>query len=117
VKSFKGGSKIFVKKVQNPERYSVPLFNKGRVIKIIEKPEKPSSPYALTGVFLFDADVFKIIKKLKPSVRGELELPDVFSTYIKNKSLTLEMVKGFWIDAGTFDSLAVATDWAKKQIS
>ncbi|MDP4001791.1 MAG: sugar phosphate nucleotidyltransferase [bacterium] len=113
--SFQRGAQIFIKSVKNPQRYSVAILDKKKVVKIIEKPTEPLSRYALAGVFLFDTEVFNILKQVKLSSRGELELPDVFATYINNKSLRAGHIKGFWIDAGTFESLVVASRWAMKK--
>jgi len=115
VSSFRKGARIFLKKVQDPERFGVPELNKQRVVKIVEKPTKPPTSFAVTGLYQYDTDVFRIVKKLKPSERGELEITDVNNAYIKKGALRAEFVKGFWSDAGTFDSLARATQWAMKR--
>jgi len=75
----------------------------------------PPNDHAVTGIYQYDGDVFKIIKKLRPSDRGELEITDVNNAYIKRRNLKAEIVRGFWSDAGTFDSLARATQWALRQ--
>ncbi len=113
VKSFRKGARVFLKKVSDPERFGVPALNKKNVLNIIEKPKDPPTPYAVTGIYQYDKDVFRIIKKLKPSNRGELEITDVNNAYIKKGNLKAEFIKGFWSDAGTFDSLARATQWVK----
>lgn len=115
VKTFNGGAKIFLKKVPDPQRFGVPLLEGKNVIKIIEKPKSPPSMYAVTGIYQYDQDVFGIIKRLKPSARGELEITDVNNAYIKSGILKAELVHGFWSDAGTFDSLAKTTMWAMKK--
>jgi glucose-1-phosphate thymidylyltransferase len=106
VNNFKTGAKIFLKKVKNPERYGVPVFNtKKKIIKIEEKPKKPKSSYAVTGLYLYDNNVFECIKNLKPSKRGEFEVTDLNNIYIDRGTLDYTVLKGFWSDAGTFDSL------------
>lgn len=115
ISSFRGGAKIFLKKVSDPQRFGVPVLEGKRVVKILEKPKVPPTPYAVSGLYQYDADVFKIIRKLKPSTRGELEITDVNNAYIHRGQLKAEFVKGFWSDAGTFDSLARATQWAMKK--
>ena len=99
------GARILLKKVPDPERFGVPVFLKGKIIKIEEKPRKPKSPYAVTGIYFYDAFVFNIIKTLKPSRRGELEISDVNNRYIQEGTLEFDVLKGFWTDAGTFESL------------
>jgi|SRR3989338_2764498 len=113
VETFKKGAKIFVKAVKNPERFSVAVLDGESVTDIVEKPAKSSTPYALAGVFIYDPDIFKIIKKIKPSPRGELEITDANIAYLRRGLLRAEIIKGFWTDAGTFESLAVAINWAK----
>lgn len=102
------GARILLKKVKDPERFGVPVFKKGRIVKIEEKPRNPKSAYAVTGVYFYDSLVFDIIKTLKPSRRGELEISDVNNRYIQEGTLEFNMLKGFWTDAGTFDSLLYA---------
>lgn len=115
--SYKDGAKVFLKKVPDPERYGVPEFDKkNRIINIEEKPKMPKSNFAVTGLYVYDNDVFDIIKKLKPSGRGQLEITDVNNTYIKRGKLTWAELKGFWTDAGTYESLFKANNyWARKK--
>lgn len=110
------GAKVFLKKVKNPERFGVPVFNRGgkKIIRVDEKPRKPKSNYAVTGLYLYNPDVFKKIKLLKPSGRGELEITDIQNIYIKEGRLFFGIVKGFWSDAGTFESLLKTNQWASK---
>lgn len=111
-----GGAKIFLKEVSNAERFGVAEIKNNRIIKIEEKPEKPKTNLAVTGLYMYDHQVFEIIKKLKPSERGELEITDVNNFYLQQNTLTYEILKGFWTDAGTFNSLLRATILvAKKQ--
>jgi len=104
----KQGARILLKQVEDPERFGVPVLNGKRVMKIEEKPTKPESPYAVTGIYFYDAHVFEIIKTLKPSKRGELEITDVNNAYIKKGQLAWDVLKGWWTDAGTIDSLSRA---------
>lgn len=117
ISSYKDGALVFLKRVPDPERYGVPEFNKqNEIIKIEEKPEKPKSNFAVTGLYVYDKDVFDIIKKLKPSERGQLEITDVNNTYLKRGKLKWSELKGFWTDAGTYASLFKANKyWALKK--
>ena len=105
----KKGAKILVKEVPDPERFGVAEIRNGKLIAIEEKPRRPKSNLAVIGIYLYDARVFDIVKTLKPSDRGELEITDVNNAYIRNKSMTWEMLEGWWTDAGTFESLMRAT--------
>lgn len=112
-KNFKKGGHVFAKKVSDPERFGVVKFDrKGKAIQIVEKPKKFLSNYALTGMYIFDNRVANVAGSLKPSQRGELEVTDVADWYLKKGELEVDIVKGEWIDTGTFDSLARATIWA-----
>jgi glucose-1-phosphate thymidylyltransferase len=119
VKRFKHGAAIFLKKVSDPSRYGVPVFDLHKPEKIVgieEKPKKPKSHYAVTGLYIYDYQVFKIIKKLKPSGRGEMEITDVNNAYISKGELSWEELNGFWTDAGKFESLFAANKyWAEKE--
>jgi len=105
VTSFRKGAKIFLKEVPDAHRFGVAEINGDHVVSIEEKPEKPKSRYAVTGLYLYDSDVFSVIRTLKPSGRGELEITDVNNAYIKREEMQFSLLKGFWSDAGTFDSL------------
>lgn len=107
-KKVKDGAMIILKKVPDPQRFGVPVFEKGEIIRIDEKPEKPGSDYAVIGIYMYDASVFDIIKTLKPSGRGELEITDVNNAYIKKGKLISRELDGWWTDAGTFNSLLLA---------
>lgn len=111
VENFKkeSGAKFFLKNVEDPERFGVAHIYKSKIKTIIEKPKKPKSNLAVTGLYLYDPDVFDIVKKLKPSARGELEITDVNNHYVKKGLAKYEIVNGEWIDAGTFDSLLQAS--------
>jgi glucose-1-phosphate thymidylyltransferase len=99
------GARIHLKKVENPQRFGVPVIDGNRILKIEEKPKVPKSDYAVTGLYMYDHSVFEIIHTLKPSSRGELEITDVNNAYIERNEMTYAVVDGWWSDAGTFDSL------------
>ncbi len=99
------GAKIHLKKVENPQRFGVPVIDGSRIVKIEEKPRIPKSDYAVTGLYMYDSSVFDIIKTLRPSGRGELEITDVNNAYIERGEMSYAIVDGWWSDAGTFDSL------------
>jgi glucose-1-phosphate thymidylyltransferase len=102
------GAKILLKEVKDPQRFGVPVLDGDRVVKIEEKPANPQSPYAVTGIYFYDAQVFEIIRTLKPSARGELEITDVNNAYIQAGTLTWNLLDGWWTDAGTIESLYLA---------
>jgi glucose-1-phosphate thymidylyltransferase len=99
------GAKIHLKRVENPQRFGVPVINDERIVKIEEKPKVPQSDFAVTGLYMYDQSVFDIIKTLKPSGRGELEITDVNNAYIERGEMAYSIIDGWWSDAGTFDSL------------
>jgi glucose-1-phosphate thymidylyltransferase len=99
------GARIILKEVPDAERFGVVELRDGRVVSIEEKPARPKSSYAVTGIYLYDAEVFDAIRTLKPSRRGELEITDVNNWYLKRGELACEILDGWWTDAGTFDSL------------
>lgn len=107
------GAKILIKQVRDPERYGVPEIVNGTVLSIEEKPKTPKSSFAVTGIYMYDNQVFDIIKTLKPSSRGELEVTDINNAYIKEGLLTSDVIGGWWTDAGTHASLAHANALAK----
>jgi len=105
------GAKIFLKEVDNPQSFGVAEIDGDRIVSIIEKPKKPKSNLAVVGVYMYDDSVFKVIKSLKPSTRGELEVTDVNSYYVKEGIMTFEILKGWWGDGGeSFDSLLRASN-------
>lgn len=108
------GAKILIKQVQDPERFGVVVFKNGKVLAIEEKPKRPKSRYSVTGLYMYDAQVFDIIRTLKPSRRGELEITDVNNAYIERGQMTCEILKGWWSDCGTFESLFRASQWVAK---
>ena len=104
------GAKILLKKVHDPNRFGVPELDGGKVLKIEEKPDNPKSDFAVIGIYFYDNTVFEIIKTLKPSGRGELEITDVNNHYINRGEMTWNELGGWWTDAGTFESLLHATN-------
>jgi len=106
----KSGAKILLKAVDDPERFGVPELKGDKIVSIQEKPKNPKSKYAVTGIYMYDEQVFDIIKTLKPSGRGELEITDVNNAYIKKGELTYSILDGWWTDAGTFESLLRANN-------
>lgn len=107
IKNFNGGATVFFKKVPDPERFGVGVFDKSgkKLLDIEEKPKKPKSDYAQTGFYLYDFNVFSYIRKIKPSARGELEITDANKMYLSRGELGFSYVSGYWFDVGTIDSL------------
>ena len=104
------GAKILLKKVPDPERFGVPVLEGSRVLEIEEKPKTPKSEFAVIGVYFYDHTVFDVIRTLKPSGRGELEITDVNNHYIGKGTMTWGELEGWWTDAGTFESLLRASN-------
>ena len=104
------GASLLLQKVHDPQRYGVASVDGDRITKIVEKPKEPESDFAVTGIYMYDAQVFEIIKTLKPSGRGELEITDVNNAYLEKGQLIWSELKGYWTDAGTFDSWKHAND-------
>jgi glucose-1-phosphate thymidylyltransferase len=109
VQSFSAGAHVFLKAVGDAQRFGVAEVNGDKIARIEEKPKKPITNLAVTGLYIFDSKVFKVIQRLKPSARGELEITDVNNAYIRRNAMTFSLLKGFWSDAGTFDSLVRAS--------
>ena len=105
-----GGAKIILKRVPDPQRFGVPELDGRNVLRIEEKPEQPKSDYAVIGIYMYDGDVYDIIRTLRPSGRGELEITDVNNAYIERSEMTWEELEGWWTDAGTFESLLFASN-------
>jgi glucose-1-phosphate thymidylyltransferase len=105
-----GGAKIILKKVPDPQRFGVPELKGPQVLRIEEKPKLPKSDYAVIGIYMYDGDVYDIIRTLEPSGRGELEITDVNNAYIARDEMTWEELEGWWTDAGTFESLLRASN-------
>lgn len=117
IKKFKSGGHIFAKKVSDPGRFGVVKFDKkGKAVRIEEKPKKFLSSYAITGLYVYDSRVVEVAKKVKSSARDELEIVDLHNWYLKKGELEVDIVRGEWIDAGMFDSLLKASNWAKNRI-
>ncbi len=104
------GAHIILKEVEDPERFGCPEIVDGQIVRIEEKPKQPKSRYAVTGIYFYDATVFEKIRHLRPSWRGELEITDINNLYLEEDSLTYSVLKGWWTDAGTFESLRRATN-------
>ncbi len=104
-KKQKAGARLLLKKVPDPQRFGVAELRGMKVVKIVEKPKQPKSPYAVTGIYFYDNEVFDMVRTLRPSGRGELEITDINNLYIQKGNLEYDILKGFWTDAGTFDSL------------
>ncbi|MFH0771031.1 MAG: sugar phosphate nucleotidyltransferase [Candidatus Omnitrophota bacterium] len=109
------GAKVLLKKVTDPQRFGVAEVEGKRIIRIIEKPKKPKSNLAVTGIYMYDSRVFEIIKPLKPSKRGELEITDVNNSYIESGQMTFDVLDGWWTDCGTFESLFRANGLVAKK--
>jgi len=99
--------------VHEPQRYGVPELSGNNIVSIEEKPKQPKSDYAVTGIYMYDSKVFDIVKTLKPSGRGELEITDVNNAYIEVNELSYDVLQGWWTDAGTHASLTHANELAK----
>ncbi|HUV41842.1 MAG TPA: sugar phosphate nucleotidyltransferase [Sedimentisphaerales bacterium] len=104
------GARIVLKQVNDPQRFGVAEITDGRIVHIVEKADKPPSDYAVTGIYFYDTTVFDIIRTLKPSRRGELEITDVNNAYIQQGRLEFDILDGWWTDAGTFQSLGRANE-------
>ena len=109
------GGLVLLKEVPDPERFGVPVFERERIVRIEEKPKVPASRYAVVGVYMYDARVFEIIRDLKPSGRGELEITDVNNQYLAWGELDHAFVEGWWTDAGAVESLFRATTFVARQ--
>ena len=107
------GAKILIKEVTDPERFGIAEIKGNKLVSIEEKPKKPKSNHCVTGIYMYDFQVFNFINTLKPSKRNELEISDVNNLYIKESLLTYDYLKDWWTDAGTFDSLLKAGSLAK----
>ncbi len=116
INNFKHGAHLFLKEVSDPFRFGVPTFKNNQIVEINEKPKFPASNYAVTGLYIYDSQVFEFIKRCSPSERGELEITSVNNFYInEGKNLSYSMLDGFWQDAGTIDNLYLANKyWYEK---
>lgn len=111
----KSGARVLLKEVPDPQRFGVAEISDTHVINIEEKPKKPKSNYAVTGIYFYDSTVFDIIRTLKPSGRGELEVTDINNAYIAKSRLAYDIIDGWWSDAGTFESLNRANELVSKE--
>lgn len=115
IQSFSTGAHLFLKEVPDPERFGVAELSDGKVLSLEEKPKSPKSNLAITGCYQYDASCFDIIRNLKPSARGELEITDVSIEYLHQGKLTATVVQNEWIDAGTFESLFKASELVRQK--
>ena len=119
VQNFKEGAVLFLKKVTDPQRFGVAYFDKEdskKIVQVVEKPENPENDMAVTGLYIYDNNVFKYAKSIAPSARGQLEITDVNNEYIKESKLYWSHLDGFWSDAGTFESLFESNNfWHSKK--
>ncbi len=109
------GARLLLKQVSDPTRFGVAEIHDGMVVGIEEKPQQPKSDCAIIGVYFYDASVFDIIRTLKPSARGELEITDVNNAYIDKGQLAYDVLEGWWTDAGTFESLTRASELVARE--
>lgn len=107
------GARVVLKKVPDPQRFGVAEVKGERIVSIEEKPKRPRSDLAVTGIYLYDETVFDLIRELKPSARGELEITDVNNGYLARGELWYDVFEGWWTDAGTFESLRRASELAE----
>jgi len=111
------GARILIKQVPDPERFGVVQLKAKRIIKIHEKPKNPKTNYIVTGIYMYDAQVFEIIRRLKPSQRGELEITDVNNAYIRKSQLYYDILDGYWTDCGLPETLYRATTLVRRKLS
>ena len=114
VSDFKEGARVFLKEVKDPERFGVAEIEENKIKSIEEKPKSPKSNLAVTGLYIYENSVFDIIKTIKPSERGELEITDVNNAYIEKEKMSFNILEGYWSDAGTFESLYRASTFVKE---
>jgi glucose-1-phosphate thymidylyltransferase len=116
IKNFKNGAKVFAVKVPDPERSGVIKFDENmKAVKIVEKPKEWISDYIIPGLYLYDNRVIEVAKNVKPGARGEIEIVDLHNWYLEKGELEVGLVKGKWLDAGTFDSLLEAGNYVKEK--
>jgi len=114
IEDFENGARVYLKWTKDSQRFGVPKIVDNKIVKILEKPKNPPSEFAVTGIYMYDNSVFDIIKTLKPSGRGELEITDLNNVYIKKGQLDYKILKGVWFDAGTIDALHEAGNIVKQ---
>ncbi|MGE3278966.1 MAG: sugar nucleotidyltransferase [Candidatus Altimarinota bacterium] len=116
IQGFQGGAQVFVKRVEDPERFGVVEIDPaGKILSIEEKPKSPKSQLAVTGVYTFDCSVIAKAKELQPSPRGELEITDLIRMYLEEGKLNCQQINGQWIDTGTFESMFEATQFVRNR--
>lgn len=110
------GARVVLKRVADPGRFGVAQVDGTRIVRIEEKPAQPKSDLAVTGVYFYDGAVYDVIRTLKPSARGELEITDVNNAYLARGELRYDVLEGWWTDAGTFDSLLLANELVRGRV-
>lgn len=115
-KAQKEGARILIKEVEDPQRFGVVEFKDDKIVSIEEKPKTPKTNYAVTGIYMYDAQIFDIIKTLKPSDRNELEITDVNNTYLSRKQLYYDILEGWWTDCGLPETLYRATTLVRQKL-
>lgn len=115
IRSFKAGAKLFLKKVHDPERFGVATLKGDKVVAIEEKPKQPKTDMAVTGCYVYDNKCFEVVRNMKPSPRGELEITDVSAWYVKEGLAEAAILKDEWLDAGTFESLFRAAEFVRQR--
>lgn len=115
IESFNSGARIFLKEVEDANRFGVAEIDGDRIVSIEEKPDMPKSDFAVTGLYIYDSRVFDIVRNMKPSQRKELEITDVNNEYIRMGEMTYSVFDGYWSDAGTFESLFRASELVKDE--
>jgi len=117
IQSFEKGGRVFAKKVDDPQRFGVVEFNdQNQALSIEEKPSKPKSEYAVTGLYIYDNTVIEKAKSLTPSARGEIEITDLNNLYLQANMLDVAFVEGQWFDTGTFESMYQAIEFARQRV-
>ncbi len=117
IQNFQSGGHIFAKEVTDPEKSAVVEFDKdGNVLSVVEKPKDPKSNYAVPGIYIFDNRASEFSKNLKPSERGEIEIVELYLQYLKTSELKVDVLKGWWEDAGTFDGLLRVNNFIAEKV-
>ena len=114
IKRFKNGAVVHLNKVKDPQRFGTIILKNKKIVDLVEKPLKPQTKFALTAPYIFDSKVYKYIKSLKPSIKGELIITDLLKMYLVNNELTIHKAHGYWKDIGTHDALLEAGIFFKK---
>jgi len=113
IKDFKGGAKIFLKKVNDPERFGIVEFENNKITKIIEKPSIPKSNLAVTGLYIYDKHAYDFIETIPLSKKGEVEVTDLNNIYIKKGLMNHRELNGYWLDAGTLEGMFKASEFIR----